>query len=208
MAPSAINALLAARARGVPLAFLRALAWHESRFDLRAMSPAGARGLFQIMPVVLADYNRAHGTVYAAADLYRPDVNTDIAVWLLHLIAREYAAHHPRSLATDWSDPRWARLLVLGWNRGFSELAGVGYVVGRLEREGWPPQAITADAVVAHAARFGAARTLRGDPTAVRWASAVVAAYGGAPGRDASGTGTAVATALALALGIAVVSAR
>jgi hypothetical protein len=40
----------AAKAHNVPLAFFHNLIWQESRFDHRAVSPAGAQGVAQFMP--------------------------------------------------------------------------------------------------------------------------------------------------------------
>ena len=207
--PATHDALFRTYGASLPLSFLRGLAWNESRMDARAVSRAGARGILQIMPVVLSEFNRANGTSYARDDLHRPDVNVAMAAWLLRVIVRDYARHHPRTLATNWDDPRFVGLVVLGWNRGFSERAGVGYVVGRLEAEGWPPRSITTEAVVANAARFGAARTLQGD---LAWVRSVVAAHlgrhPGLPVAQASAGGGAGLFVVALAVGTAVVYAR
>ncbi len=198
----------------IPPALLRSLMWHESRNNPRAVSPTGARGIMQITSGALSDYNRARGTRYGADDLFRPQVSVAVGTWLLQTIARSYARHHPRSLATDWSDPRFVQLVVLGWNRGWSEEGGVGRVVGRLEREGWPASAITADTVVAHAARCGAAGTLYDAPRAhVRWSGQVVASYlaAGAAQNLASASRADVGpivAALALVTGIGVALAR
>ena len=195
----------------IPPAFLRAVMRHESGGNPRAVSPTGARGLMQITRGARETFNRATGARWSADDLFRPDVSVTIGAWLLRVIARSYARHHPRSLATDWGDARWLQLLVLGWNRGFSEEGGVGKVVGALEREGWRPEAITARAVVANAARFGAARTLYDDPAAhVRWSGDVVATYMGARPRladaaraGAGPVGVVAGLALATAIGVA-----
>jgi len=40
----------ASRETGLPLSLLAAVAWEESRMDPHAVSAAGARGLFQLMP--------------------------------------------------------------------------------------------------------------------------------------------------------------
>ncbi|HXT08176.1 MAG TPA: lytic transglycosylase domain-containing protein [Roseiarcus sp.] len=40
-----------ARAQGLPVAFLTRLIWQESNFESNAVSPAGARGVAQFMPV-------------------------------------------------------------------------------------------------------------------------------------------------------------
>jgi hypothetical protein len=44
-----------AQAHGLPVPFFARLIWHESRFDQRAVSPAGARGVAQFMPKVAAE---------------------------------------------------------------------------------------------------------------------------------------------------------
>jgi len=45
----------AARAQGLPTAFLTRLIWQESRFQSHAVSPAGAMGVAQFMPGTAAD---------------------------------------------------------------------------------------------------------------------------------------------------------
>ncbi len=60
-------------------------AYAESRFDSKAGSHAGARGLFQIMPDLLKDYNKAHGTNYTVDDLYNDEINTNIRDWKMNL---------------------------------------------------------------------------------------------------------------------------
>lgn len=57
----------------------------ESGFDSNAGSGAGARGLFQIMPSLLIDYNNAHGTNYTVDDLYNDEINTSIRDWKMGL---------------------------------------------------------------------------------------------------------------------------
>ena len=46
----------AAQLHGLPVAFLARLIWQESRFNPRAVSPVGARGLAQFMPRTAAEY--------------------------------------------------------------------------------------------------------------------------------------------------------
>ncbi|WP_202390226.1 lytic transglycosylase domain-containing protein [Tsuneonella aeria] len=55
------------------LAFAHTL--QESRFQAGAVSPAGARGLMQIMPSAAKDHAGRIGVAGTAADLNRPDVN-------------------------------------------------------------------------------------------------------------------------------------
>jgi hypothetical protein len=56
--PPEIDAALrdAARATGVPVTLLTGIAWIESRFDPRAVSPRGAQGLMQLMPATQQRY--------------------------------------------------------------------------------------------------------------------------------------------------------
>ena len=50
----------AAQAHGLPIPFFARLIWQESRFDQRAVSPAGARGVAQFMPKVAAELGLAN----------------------------------------------------------------------------------------------------------------------------------------------------
>ena len=50
----------AAQAHSLPVPFFARLIWHESRFDQRAVSPAGARGVAQFMPKVAAELGLAN----------------------------------------------------------------------------------------------------------------------------------------------------
>jgi soluble lytic murein transglycosylase-like protein len=45
---------MAADANNLPLEFLTRLIWQESRFDPRAVSPAGAQGVAEFMPKTAA----------------------------------------------------------------------------------------------------------------------------------------------------------
>lgn len=205
--PLVFDHLFATYGGSLPTPFLRALAWHESRMKAVDTHPgSGARGLLQIKEVVLRDYNERNKTMYRPEDLDRPEVNVAVAASLLRRIATAYAKNHPMTLREDWTDPRYVKLVVLGWNRGYSEKAGVGYVVGRLEAEGWPSGAITAQAVVENAQRLGASKTLY-DEKAWRWAQAVVETYAleasrstpGATPRPAATGGSAWAWGLGVA---------
>lgn len=164
------------RYRGsVPLAFVRALVERESdgRPDVRA---GRAIGLMQIVPVVLADYNKRHGTAYQSAQLVDPATNVAIGCELLRLIANSYRKNHPHipNLQPDWNNPRFVELLTFGWNAGFSEASGVGRVVRYLERLGAID--ITLDQVTAHARLAGASKHLS-NPAKVAWCKSVVALY-------------------------------
>lgn len=56
----------------------------ESRGNPRAVSEAGAIGLYQVMPITLKSYNQRHKRDYTKEDLFNGDVNEKIADWYLH----------------------------------------------------------------------------------------------------------------------------
>lgn len=58
-------------------AWLRRVAWCESRFDPRARNQSGATGLFQFMPATF------RATPYGAADIYSPYAQALAAGWLV-----------------------------------------------------------------------------------------------------------------------------
>ena len=164
------------RYRGsLPIEYVRALVERESdgRPGVRAGS---AIGLMQIVPVVLADYNKRHGTAYQSEHLADPATNVAIGCELLRLIAASYRKYHPRipNLETNWNNPRFVELLTFGWNAGYSEAGGVGRVARYLEARGAVD--ITIDQVSAHARLAGASKHLF-NPAKVAWSKGVVALY-------------------------------
>lgn len=103
-------------------------AYAESRFDSKAGSHAGARGLFQIMPSLLKDYNKAHGTNYTVDDLYNDEINTNIRDWKMGL-----------NLSSEWANKNTAPDSVVyakslgGYNMGnqnFLDTLGVAKNLG------------------------------------------------------------------------------
>ena len=164
------------RYRGsIPLAYVRALVERES--DGRPSVRSGsAVGLMQIVPVVLDDYNKRHGTTYQSEQLVDPATNVAMGCWLLRLIVENYRKYHPRvpNLQPDWNNPRFVELLTFGWNAGFSEAGGVGRVARYLEQLGAVD--ITLDLITAHARVAGASKHLS-NPAKVAWCKSVVALY-------------------------------
>lgn len=164
------------RYRGdLPIEYVRALVERESDGQPKART-GSAIGLMQIVPVVLADYNKRHGTTYGSEHLTDPAINVAIGCELLRLIVASYRRHHPRiaSLQADWNNPRFVELLTLGWNAGYSEAGGVGRVARYLERLGAVD--IDIDQVSAHAKHAGATKHLS-NPAKVAWCKGVVALY-------------------------------
>ncbi|MBA3673199.1 MAG: transglycosylase SLT domain-containing protein [Gemmatimonadaceae bacterium] len=159
----------------IPLAYIRALVDRESngRPDVRTGS---AVGLMQIVPVVLADYNKRHGTAYQNKHLVDPATNVAIGCELLQVISNSYRKNHPRipNFQPDWNNPRFVELLTFGWNAGFSEAGGIGRVARYLERLGAVD--ITLDQVTAHARIAGASKHLS-NSAKVAWCKSVVALY-------------------------------
>jgi hypothetical protein len=164
------------RYRGaIPIEYLRALVERESGTNPNARTQA-ARGLMQIIPVALTDYNARHGTHYQPEHLFEPAINIAIGCDLLRLIAASYQRNHPQvpNLQADWTNPRFVELLTFGWNAGFSEVGGVGLVARYLERRGITD--LTIDLVHHFAQSAGASKYLS-DPTSVRWCKRVALLY-------------------------------
>jgi hypothetical protein len=164
------------RYRGAtPIEYLRALAERESGMNPNARGHA-ARGLMQIVPVALTDYNTRHGTQYLPEHLFDPTINVAIGCELLRMIIASYHRHHPRvrNLQADWDNLRFVELLTFGWNAGFSEAGGVGRVARYLEQRGITE--LTVDLVARAAQTAGASKHLA-DPTRLRWCKSVAALY-------------------------------
>jgi len=164
------------RYRGeLPIEYVRALVERESD-GYPAVRTGSAIGLMQIVPVVLADYNKRHGTAYRSEHLADPSINVAIGCELLRLIISSYRKHHPRiaSLQADWNNPRFVELLTLGWNAGYSEAGGLGRVARYLEQLG--ARDIDVERVAAHAKLAGATKHLS-NPAKLAWSKGVAALY-------------------------------
>jgi len=184
--PRTFDPIFARHGQGIPVAFLRALAWNESRHDPRVTSRrSSATGLLQIIDVVRADHNRLHGTAYTRADLHDPVINVTIAASALRRIVQSYARNHPevRNLLEDWNNFRFAELLTQGWNAGWSERAGLGRVARYLEQ--LRTTNITAALIQQHARAAGATPHLA-DPARLAWAQKVARAYAAGRAGDAA----------------------
>jgi hypothetical protein len=174
LAPRTYDDVFANRGRGLPVAFLRALALHES--DMRPRLADGpAWGLMQIIEVVREDYNRRERSNFSRQDLLDPAVSVTIAASALALIAKSYATNHPLStnLQTNWRNPQFVALLALGWNAGWSERGGVGRVASFLEQRSAD---VTINAVFDAAAASGASRHLC-NPAKLAFAKQVTRQY-------------------------------
>ena len=61
-----------------------ALICQESHFKSTAKSKANARGLMQVTPIALKDYNIRNGTAYSETDLDNDEINVKIGCWTLN----------------------------------------------------------------------------------------------------------------------------
>lgn len=156
----------------LPVAFLRALAKRESNLN-PAEADWPAYGLMQVVPVVRESYNKRRGASLRHDDLLEPDINVKVAADLLNRIVIAYGKHRDPNLQADWSNPEFVKLVVAGWNSGYSEAAGVGHVADYLEARSIP---VTHDNVFAHAQAAGATRHLQ-NPSKQAWQRSVAALF-------------------------------
>jgi len=191
----------------VPLAFIRALVHSESGGDSQKENPAShAAGLLQITEIVRKDWNMAHPDAPVSREqLFDPEINVRLGAALLNRIAQVYG-HHP-TLRPDWQSRRYAELVALGWNAGYSDHGGVGLAVTKLEAAGATPEEVTVDSVARVAADLPKAARFVSRPDRVAYAKAVADLYLGsrrAPvvASSSSAAGPVVIAALG-ALGLA-----
>lgn len=196
-------------AGSVPVAYIRALVHGESGGDSQKENPnSHAAGLLQITEIVRRDWNQAHPDAPVSKDqLFDPAINVRIGAALLNRIVQVYARH--RTLQPDWTSRRYAELVTLGWNAGYSDRGGVGLAVGELEKAGAQIADVTVDAVARVAAGLGSAARFVARPDRVSYAKAVADLYLGsrraqvvASQGHGGGTGPVVLAALGL-LGLA-----
>jgi len=147
------DAIFAKYAGSMPVNLMRALSKRESNLNPNeANDPAW--GLMQVVSSVRDGYNSRYGTSYTKQDLLNPDINVKIAAELLNRIAAGYGRFHPNvpNMRSDWGNPEFVKLVIAGWNSGYSEAAGVGKVAKYLEGAGVP---VTHDNVFAYASQAG-----------------------------------------------------
>lgn len=87
----------AAEANGVPEALIRAVIHVESRFRSDAVSPAGAQGLMQLMPVT--------AEALAVEDPFDPEQNVLAGARLLRKLADRFRGDLERTVAAYYSGP-------------------------------------------------------------------------------------------------------
>lgn len=108
--------LAAAEKHGIPKNLALRLAWTESRYNPVAVSPAGARGLLQIMPHT----GKALG-LETKADFFNPEKNADAGLAYLKKLYRRFG---------KW----W--VAVAAYNRG------PGWILKNPDYHTWPPRLV------------------------------------------------------------------
>lgn len=138
--------------------FLRALSKRESNMN-PSDTHGPAWGLMQVVEVVRNSWNkRKPSQAISRTDLLNPAINVRVATDLLNRISKAYAKHPDPNMKPDWSNPEFVKLLVAGWNSGYSEGGGVGKVARYLEGRGIP---VTHDNVFKYAGAAGATKHLQ-----------------------------------------------
>jgi soluble lytic murein transglycosylase-like protein len=194
------DSIFAKHAGKMPVAFLRALSYRESQINPNAANPGGAdaaKGILQVVGVVRNDYNKRHGTNYQPDDLFDPDLNTAMATETLNAVISGYGKHPSKNLQLDFTNPEFVKLLVAGWNAGYSEAGGVGKVARYLEANGIP---VTHDNVFAYASQAGATVHLT-EPDRQQWQRSVADLYYAQPDRFASASSGALTVLLVAFVG-------
>jgi soluble lytic murein transglycosylase len=109
-------------------AFIHALIRQESQFDPDALSPAGARGLMQVLPSTAKDVARKEGIAFNAAKLSNPDYNIRIGSAFMRSLLDRYNGSYILALAAynagpgrvrEWlatfGDPRTGAIDPIDW---------------------------------------------------------------------------------------------
>jgi hypothetical protein len=164
-------------AGNVPVAFIRALVHGESGGDSQKENPVShAAGLLQITDIVRKDWNTAHQDApVSRSDLFDPEINVRIGAALLNRIVQTYRRH--ATLKPDWASRRYAELVALGWNAGYSDRGGVGLAVTELEAAGGKPDDVTVDTVARVAAELPHASRFVSNSDRIAYAKAVADLY-------------------------------
>ena len=107
-----------ARGWRVDQALVYAHALAESQFRPEVVSPAGARGLMQVLPGTAADMARARGETVSAAQLNQPVINIEYGQSYLEFL-RDYSG--TSGLLPKVSSYNAGQAPVAAWNAGFDQ---------------------------------------------------------------------------------------
>ena len=108
---------------------LDAIAFIESSNDSLAYNQTSeARGLYQITPVCLEEYNNYNRTDYTKADLFSEGINKEIAIWYITIRIPQMLRYFNKGL-TPMSKGRILKLLDKTYNNSFYKNGLKGYNV-------------------------------------------------------------------------------
>ena len=100
---------------------IKAVIRQETDFKVNARGAAGERGLMQIMPPVVEDWERlTGGKLSSIDDLFRPEVNIEIGTWYLARALNQFN-HHPESVVLALSQYNAGRSRALAWEKEYQE---------------------------------------------------------------------------------------
>jgi len=119
------------RADSIDPLLILALMRQESMFDSEALSPAGARGLMQLMPRTAAATANDLGRPFHAEELDDPDVNITLGVAHFDSLLRRYQGDRLKALAAYNGGPD----AVAKWERRFGYLEPDEFVESITYRE-------------------------------------------------------------------------
>jgi soluble lytic murein transglycosylase len=91
-------------------AFLSAIILEESRFNPQAVSPAGARGLMQVLPSTANQIvQRIKIRPYSESLLFDPEMNLRLGSWYLSSLLEEFGGKETLALAAYNAGPHVVR---------------------------------------------------------------------------------------------------
>lgn len=151
MIPNTFDSIFDAHAsKEVPAAFLKSLAWHESKFNPEAKPPksagSSALGLFQLLKSTVAEFAKATGKPYKHPQMVRPTQATEVGAWLVRQTVHRLDKY--AKLPANWKDPTYVGLVALAHTAGNSVVQGVPHLVTLTRKAG---QQVTVANVVAMA---------------------------------------------------------
>jgi len=113
--------------------FIDAIIKVESKGNPKALGKNGDRGLMQITPIVLKEWNQKHPKEqYTLSDLFAPEINTKIGTWYLTEIDEYCSRNHPSWSKTPISEKR--KIIIAGYNGGKARLKSKKWKIEKMPK--------------------------------------------------------------------------